>query len=107
MIATTTSTDGATTWTYQVTELGCGKDLSMWVLGTGSCPIASAAPAPYELVNPDPVTLLRGVKWEVNDDFSKGTFTITMAGATSSGLIRFATKAPDVAYGYVPGPVCP
>jgi len=87
--------DGDTsTWSYTVTELGgCGcKDISHWVWQPcyseneiGSYYI-SADPTPEKPEGgdfSDPSTGHYGVKWELDDSFVSGTFTVTIQGQPS------------------------
>jgi hypothetical protein len=85
--------DGTSTYFYSVDEVE-GKDLSHWVLGLGeNCTVIGADPEPYE-VGEDPHSKLYGIKWEVNDDFESGYFSVTVDGVwTDQGTVQFATKA--------------
>ncbi|MHC4535131.1 MAG: hypothetical protein ACYS6K_14375 [Planctomycetota bacterium] len=64
------------TWTYFVREVS-GKDLSHWGLGIPSCLgyLISANP-PAETA--DGSTGFEGIKWDVKENFSEGTFSITL-----------------------------
>jgi hypothetical protein len=104
-VGVTTNADGTKTWTYVVTELACAQDLSNWVLGTGKCSVVGGAPK-LESVNPDPNAQIVGMKWQTGAGFSTGQFSVTTPGSATQGNVQLATKAPGVAYGIVPGPIC-
>lgn len=103
-VGATTNEDGSSTWTYRVEEQPGSKDLSNWVLGT-SCAVRSATPK-GQRVSPDPNHGITGVKWETGDGFSSGEFSVTVAAGASLGTVSYGTKAPGVALGSLPGPVC-
>ncbi len=105
-IEKTINADNSTSWSYEVEELPGAQDLSNWVLATNGCTVNTAIPEPNEVVDPDPNSGVRGVKWQTGADFSTGVFTVTVAQSATMGLVRVAAKAPDVAYGEVIGPIC-
>jgi hypothetical protein len=96
-----------TTWTYEVSEVE-GADLSHWVLSINSCldRIVTSSPGGAEL-GVDGSTGVSGIKWNVNDSFTRGTFSFTLNGNYPSGVVNALAKAGDV-YGTVQirGPVC-
>ena len=112
LVSAETATDGgSSTWTYQVVETGKGKDLSHWALAL-ECPngdrhtVVDANPKPYE-VGINPHTGLYSIKWDVNDDFESGYFSVTLDGAWEEGMVQFATKAGrSVHHGQIDGPTC-
>jgi hypothetical protein len=87
---------GTSTWTFFVEELGSGKgfkDLSHWVVGLPECAeFVSADPEGYE-VGTDPRTGVYGVKWEVDDSFTDGYFSVTVVDTCNAELVTVATKA--------------
>jgi hypothetical protein len=98
--------NGTTTWRYRVEELPNTPDLAAFVLGVPACIIGAATPVPYSLVNPDPNTGLRGVRWETTASFSSGEFSVTLAGAAGIGLVQVAAQSSGVGFGALAGPVC-
>jgi hypothetical protein len=100
--------NNTSTWSYHVAELPCAQDLSNWMVALPDCalPPLSAAPEPWEFVNPDPNFQLTGVKWEVGDVFEQGVFTVTVSGHWDIGLTQFGVKGPDVGIGVTAGPIC-
>jgi hypothetical protein len=99
--------DNTSTWRYHVAELPCAQDLSNWMVALPDCaPPLSAAPEPWEYVNPDPNFHLTGVKWEVGNGFEEGVFTVTVSGQWAVGLTQFGVKGPDVGIGVTAGPIC-
>lgn len=102
----TVNDDNSTNWVYEVEEMPGAQDLSNWVLETNGCTISSASPEPYKKVDPDPSSGIRGIKWQTEAGFSTGVFTMTVAQTATTGLVRVAAKAPDIAYGELTGPVC-
>jgi hypothetical protein len=105
-IEKTVNPDNSTSWSYEVEELPGAQDLSNWVLATNGCTVNTATPEPNEVVDPDPNSGVRGVKWQTGAGFSTGVFTVTIAQSATMGLVRVAAKAPNVAYGEVIGPIC-
>ncbi len=95
------------TWSYQVEEIA-GRDLSHWLLGIDSClsNIVSATPSGAE-IGTDGSTGVAGIKWNVNDNFSSGTFAFTLDNSYPSGLVQALAKA-GATYGTVSirGPIC-
>ncbi|HRP63404.1 MAG TPA: fibro-slime domain-containing protein [Phycisphaerales bacterium] len=79
--------DGTSTWTYHVSELGVpgGKDLSHWNLKLDpSHQVVDWSPKSGNnhvtgvSVGTDGSTGFYGIKWDVTDAFSSGTFTVTL-----------------------------
>ncbi len=70
--------DGTSTWTYEVRELGAGKDLSHWALKLE--PTHQVMPGTTEGYDfgLDGSTDFFGIKWDVDDAFTQGTFTIVL-----------------------------
>lgn len=99
--------DGTSTWRYEVEELSCAKDLSNWVLELPDCSqIVNASPSPWEAVHPDPNHHLNGIKWQTGAGFERGVFTVVLSGDLTTGIPRVGAKGPDVAIGYIAGPIC-
>jgi hypothetical protein len=99
--------DGSSTWTYWVEETENSADLSNWVLELPDCvTVTGATPADYELVHPDPNANLNGIKWDVEDDFTAGEFSITLDAQWNEGIVLVAAKGPSVALGVIAGPEC-
>jgi hypothetical protein len=99
--------DGTSTWHYSVEELSCAQDLSNWVLEVPFCarPV-SASPSPWEEVHPDPNLHLNGIKWDVGAGFERGEFSVVLSGELSLGITQVGAKGPDIATGFISGPVC-
>lgn len=98
---------GTSVWEYSVEELSCAQDLSNWMLELPTCAnVVDATPSPWEIVHPDPNFQLDGIKWEVDDAFQEGTFSVTLEGELITGPTRVGAKGPDVAIGVIKGPVC-
>lgn len=98
---------GAGSYAYQVSEVS-GKDLSHWLLEFGLCAehLVSATPDGYE-TGPDPSTGYVGIKWNVNDGFTTGLFTIQLDGEYPVGPVTVVAKAGNgFAMATVDGPVC-
>jgi hypothetical protein len=102
----TFNASGTSKWTYFVEELASAQDLSNWVLDLKNCAITAAAPAPWEVVKPDPNAKLHGVKWQTGAGFEQGEFTVTLRGPLGFGLIQAAAKGPDVVLDGIAGPLC-
>ncbi|OUC08963.1 hypothetical protein RY27_05845, partial [Litorilinea aerophila] len=101
--------DGRTgnTWHYTVYELR-GRDLSHWDLGIGSCldRIVNASPGGAEM-GVDGSTGFYGIKWDVSDGFSSGSFAITLDGDYPAGTVEALVKGgPNSATGQITGPIC-
>ncbi len=101
--------DNTSAWRYSVEELPDAKDLSHWVLGLPECvTVVSGSPDFYELVDPDPKTGVSGVKWDLNDRFKIGEFTIVIDGHQDKGTVKIAGKGgTGVGIGEIYGPACP
>ena len=109
------------TWCYTVAEVpGSGSngrasgidftDLSHWLLAI-DCHvegghIVEASPDDAE-IGYDGSTEYIGVKWELDEGFSEGTFCITLDDDYAEGLVEIVVKAGnDFASGFLPGPTC-
>jgi hypothetical protein len=93
-------------WRYVVEEQPSAQNLSSWVLELKNCGIRTAAPKPWEVVKPDPESLIHGVKWQTSPDFRAGAFTVTTRGVVGIGVTRVAAKGPDAVVGEIVGPIC-
>lgn len=102
-----TTTGSISTWRYRVEELASAQDLSNWVLELAGCTVITAAPEPWEIVNPDPNAHLSGVKWQTGAGFRQGEFTVTLQDTPGITRVAVVAKCPDVAYGELAGPDCP
>jgi len=70
--------DGTSTWVYHVEELPGGKDLSHWNLKLyPEQNVLSGTTSGYE-VGIDGSTGFYGIKWDVEESFSEGDFTIVL-----------------------------
>ncbi|MHC5113550.1 MAG: fibro-slime domain-containing protein [Planctomycetota bacterium] len=70
--------DGTSTWVYHVRELPGGQDLSHWNLKLYSDQtVLDGTTEGYE-VGIDGSTGFYGIKWDVDDDFEEGDFTIVL-----------------------------
>ena len=106
--------DYTSTWSYTITRTGEGHDLSHWVWQPCFSEqelnerFLSATPEADE-VGYDPSTGHYGVKWEVGDGFTQGTFTVTIKGQPvvdnngAIGVIKAANAHFEVV---IPGPDC-
>ncbi|HWQ12643.1 MAG TPA: hypothetical protein VNL77_07585 [Roseiflexaceae bacterium] len=106
LLSVTAGTGGVSTWRYRVDELPGAQDLSNWVLELEGCVVVTAAPAPWEIVHPDPNAGLNGVKWQTGAGFQRGEFSVTLGELPVIGLVRAAAKGPDVVRGALAGPLC-
>ncbi|NUM71160.1 MAG: choice-of-anchor A family protein [Ignavibacteriaceae bacterium] len=100
--------NNTTTFTYQVTGDGSGKDLSHWVLGICSSHVnPTGTPNPNSL-GTDPTTGLYGFKWDVAVNINQSkTFTITLPGNWGVEPLTVAVKAGLIIdFGTVDGPAC-
>lgn len=109
--------DGTYTWSYEVKELA-GKDLSHWTLAlcfSLDDVVGHTKPSGATAFEKgtDPTTGVTGVKWEVNDDFEEGIFTITVDEAYAvtttpsvSSAVKTGGRGSKVGYGLVEGPDC-
>jgi len=81
------------TWTYSVSEVS-GKSLSHWNLGIPSCieHIVDYSPAQgYDTT--DGSTNFEGIKWDVEESFTSGTFSITLDADYPETTILVQAKA--------------
>ena len=97
------------TWTYFVREVA-GKSLSHWNLGIQSCMDKDAVvgSSPTGDVE-DGSTSFKGMKWNVGDGFTEGTFSITLNGDYPEATIKAQAKAGEPGNertGVVIGPDC-
>jgi len=103
--------DGTSSWTYNVRELEGGKDLSHWNLALDEChTVTDGTTAGYE-VGVDGSTGFYGIKWDVDDAFSEGEFTIVFdqhfAGTEGGqGVGVLAKGGRDADSGEIFGPTC-
>ena len=101
------------TWCYTVELIDkSGQGLSHWVLGIGchyeNGHIVSVSPSPGDM-GTDPTTGVTGVKWEVGNDFTGGTFCVTLDGDYDVGTnaAEVAIKVGnDTAGASLDGPIC-
>lgn len=95
------------TWTYEVEEID-GRDLSHWLLSIDTClsNVVGYTPGGAE-VGTDGSTGVDGIKWNVNDGFSSGTFSFTLDDAYPAGYVDALAKAGNT-FGTVSirGPIC-
>jgi hypothetical protein len=102
-------TDGYT-WNYRVSE-EAGKDLSNWVLGLCDPEaIVDYIPTSGEVnIGADPNTGIDGIKWNVNDGFESGEFSVTLDTFYPVGTTEVGIKTGGrvkVATGFIAGPHC-
>ncbi len=72
------NSDGTSSWTYRVSELAGGKDLSHWDLALDpSHVVVDGTTSGYDL-GIDGSTGYFGIKWDVEEDFTGGSFTIVL-----------------------------
>ncbi|MDM8517097.1 SdrD B-like domain-containing protein, partial [Desulfobacterales bacterium HSG16] len=101
------NSDGTSTWRYTVEELPDAKDMSNWLLELPECVKVMEATAGFELISPDPNTGLSGIKWDVDDQFESGNFSITLDRHWQQGIVEVAAKGgSDIGAGQIVGPVC-
>lgn len=83
-----------TTWTYRVREVA-GRDLSHWDLGIESCldHIVAHSPSSGYESGTDGSTGFVGIKWNVDDGFSNGTFSFTLDDDYSVSTVKALAKA--------------
>lgn len=96
-------------WTYRVTELE-GRDLSHWGLNIG-CPgnIVSYTPTAGAETGPDGSISIPfdGIKWNTEESFSEGLFTIVMdADYPEVGVEAVAKAGNGFNTGIITGPGC-
>ena len=78
LISAEFNSDGTSTWIYHVRELGNGKDLSHWALKLEPThQVMPGTSASYDF-GLDGSTDFYGIKWDVEDEFAEGTFTIVL-----------------------------
>ena len=82
------------TWSYRVREVS-GRDLSHWNLGIANClgQITGYSPTSGFAAGTDGSTGFVGVKWDVNDSFRDGVFSITLNGDYAASTVRALAKA--------------
>ncbi len=108
-IGMTDNGDGTSTWTYSVERQPCDQELEAWMIEIPACSlVASASPAPYEVVFPDPNLNKDVVSWNLSPDFESGEFSVTLAGdlvegQATAGLSASAVGAESL---IVEGPQC-
>ncbi len=98
------------TWEYSVREMS-GKSLSHWNLGIPSCikNIRDYSPKKDYEAGIDGSTDFEGIKWDVEESFTEGTFTITLDGDYPETTILAQAKAgpaENARTGEVRGPGC-
>lgn len=96
------------TWTYNVEELK-GRSLSHWDLGISSCldHISSYTPTTGFSEGTDGSTGFVGIKWDLADSFTNGTFSFTLDGDYPEDIVEVLAKAgTKSAIGYIVGPNC-
>ncbi|MCK5524797.1 MAG: hypothetical protein KAI83_16855 [Thiomargarita sp.] len=97
------------TWEYSVSEIS-GKSLSHWNLGIPSCIEHITEHSPEENYDiTDGSTGFEGIKWDVNESFTEGRFTITLDGDYPEITILAQAKAgtaENARTGEVKGPDC-
>lgn len=103
--------NGTSSWTYHVRELPTGKDLSHWNLGLCEEHGIMEGTTPGYVVGIDGSTGFYGIKWDVDDTFSEGDFTIVLdqhyggtEGGNGIGVLAKGGKDPDTAEIF--GPTC-
>jgi hypothetical protein len=119
--------NGQQTWVYTVTELN-GQDISNWALQI--CEDATVESYDPPAIVEDPNTgggqgnclninndigcftgtepvVLQQIKWNVNDDFTTGTFEFTLDECYEIGDVYVSVKAGDACFcGMIQGPIC-
>jgi hypothetical protein len=97
------------TWTYSIKELS-GKSLSHWNLGIKACmdkgAVVSSSPTGDTV---DGSTSFEGMKWDVSEGFTEGTFSITLDADYPETTILAQAKAGtrgNERTGEVMGPDC-
>ena len=97
------------TWTYSVSEVS-GKSLSHWNVGIPSCigHITDYSPTGgYDTT--DGSTSFDGIKWDVEESFTSGTFSVTLDADYPETMIEVQAKAGkpgNERTGEVKGPDC-
>lgn len=92
--------DGTSSWTYRVRELDTGKDLSHWNLAIDPAHVVVDGTTPGYTVGVDGSTGFHGIKWDVNDSFEIGDFTVVLdkwylGECNSAGALIKAGKSSD------------
>jgi fibro-slime domain-containing protein len=92
--------DGTSSWTYRVRELDTGKDLSHWNLALDPSQLVQDGTTPGYVVEIDGSTGFYGIKWDVNDAFEVGEFTVVLdkwylGDCDAAGALIKAGKASD------------
>jgi fibro-slime domain-containing protein len=77
-LSVTYNDDGTSSWTYRVRELDTGKDLSHWNLALDPSQVVEAGTTPGFDLGVDGSTGFYGIKWDVNDAFEVGEFTVVL-----------------------------
>lgn len=85
-IGMTDNGDGTTNWAYSVERQPCDQEIESWMIEIPACSlVASASPAPYDVVFPDADLSKDVVKWDLAPDFESGEFSVTLAGDLIEG----------------------
>lgn len=94
------------TFTYKVTEL-TGKSLSHLTIALPICLTNEVLIETDGKIGYDPTTEVLGIKWDLPESFTEGTFSFTLDKKYEMGFIRVYFKAGD-GYEYVDieGPNC-
>jgi fibro-slime domain-containing protein len=99
--------DGTSTWIYSFVELDTGKDLSHWAVGLQTCHRLDEATSEGFDFGPDGSTGFWGLKWDVKEEFSGGTFFIVLDRHHQEGQVEVIAKAgKGFSTGFLPGPLC-
>jgi hypothetical protein len=100
--------EGASIWRYQVEELSCAvQELSDWMLEIPACAtVLDAAPALWEVLEPDPILQSNGIKWKMPSDFQGGVFNVKLSGPLIRGAVEVGVIGPAETVGFIQGPVC-
>lgn len=96
------------TWTYNVKELN-GRSLSHWDLGISACldHITDYTPQSGFDQGTDGSTGFVGVKWDLAESFTEGSFSFTLDGDYATGTVEALAKAGNkYATGSIIGPDC-
>ncbi|MFT3894847.1 MAG: hypothetical protein QM730_24725 [Anaerolineales bacterium] len=95
------------TWKYRVEELGCGKDLRVWMLEIPACAtVLEAGPVPWEAIQSDLTFQASGIQWRKEADFHGGDFNVKLSGPITRGTIRIGAQGTNVFTGFIQGPIC-
>lgn len=107
-LSTEFNDDGTSTWKYRVRELDTGKDLSHWNLALSpSHEVVAAGTTPGFDLGVDGSTGFYGIKWDVQESFSTGEFTIVLEGHffgadQSTAVLAKGGNQPDVGALFAP-----